>query len=139
MTVPGSNLLAQALRAIKPVQIQYFKFQGRTLNASKQWMPTYAAGVPIWASVQAVPRNTYAQYGLDFQRDYIKIFAQEDVVDLDRDSSGDQFIYNYDLFQLESENRWFLQDGWASCLAVKVTSDVPYPVAPGASPKKRKS
>jgi hypothetical protein len=127
MTVPGSNLLAQALRAIKPVQIQYLKFQSRSPNASKQWIPVFADPVPIWASVQAVPRSTYAQYGLDFQRDYIKIFAQEDVVDLDRDSSGDRFIYNDDLFQLESENRWFLQDGWASCLAVKVTNDVVTP------------
>lgn len=120
MTVPGSNLLSQALRVIKPVSFQYLQFQNRSVNASKQWVPTFAAPITVWGSVQAVPRNTYAQYGLDLQRDYIKIFVREDVIDLDRDSSGDRFIYNNDLFQLESENRWFLQDGWASCLAVKV-------------------
>lgn len=127
MPVPGSNLLAQALRVIKPVQIQYLQFSSRALNASKQWIPTFLDPITIYGSVQAVPRNTYAQYGLDLQRDYVKIFAQEDVVDLDRDSSGDRFIYNGEVFQLESENRWFVQDGWASCLAVKVTGVVTNP------------
>lgn len=118
--IPGSNLFRQAIRLIAPMEIQYLKFLGRTQNQVRVWVSNYAPAVPIWASVQAVQRSSYNALGLDFQKNYIKIFADVDVVDLQRDSAGDQYIYNSKIYQIEDQTSWFVMDGWASVMAVEV-------------------
>ena len=120
MTTPGSNLFAQAIRLIAPTRIQYFEYTGRTQNAARQWVASFAEPVELIASVQMVPRAKYVQYGLDFQRQYIKVWASQDFIDLARDASGDKFTWGGSVYQLESQNTWFLQDGWASCMAVEI-------------------
>jgi hypothetical protein len=120
VSTPGSNLFKQAIRLIKPTNITYYKWLGRTLNPVKQWISAYADPIVIKASVQAVSRNVYQQLGLDLQKQYIKIFAPVDFFDLSRDTSGDKFVWNGHLYQLNSQTDWFIQDGWASCLAVDV-------------------
>jgi hypothetical protein len=117
---PGSNLFLRAIRLIKPTTVQYLKFSGRTQNAARQWVAAFETAVPIQASVQAVARSSYTDMGLDFQKNYIKIFAAANLVNIKRDSSGDRFIYNGMLYQIEDQNTWFLLDGWASCIAVEV-------------------
>ncbi len=119
--IPGSNLLRSALRLIKPTQILYLQATGRTQNAVKQFVATFADPVPLMASVQAVNRDTYNELGLDFQKNYIKVFASKNIVDLGRDTSGDRLIFNGKLYQIESQVDWFVMDGWASCLAVYVS------------------
>jgi hypothetical protein len=117
---PGSNLLNDAFQSIDPTEIQYYTFVSRALNAARQWVSTFAAPVPVWACVQAVHRSKYTEYGLDFQRNYAKIWASMDTVDLDRDTSGDQFTWNGRRYQLVDDTNWFIQDGWASALAVDI-------------------
>lgn len=120
MSTPGSNLFKQAIKVIRPTQIPYLRFTSRTLNAARQWVPGYDDAVGITASVQMVPRSVYAQYGLDMQKIYIKVFAAEGLIDIQRDTSSDRLQWNGALFQIDSNNDWFLQDGWMSCLAVKI-------------------
>lgn len=72
------------------------------------------------ASVQAVPRDTYVRMGLDLQRNYVSVFASVDAIDLERDAQGDRFVFDGSEYQIESENSWFLRDGWAECLAVEI-------------------
>ena len=120
MPVPGSNLLRSALRLIRPTTISYEMYATRTLNAARQWVATYQPAFPLTCSVQAVDRKNYVEYGLDFQKNYVQLFASQDIIDIDRDSSGDRFTWNGRLFQLESRNNWFAQDGWASAIAVEV-------------------
>jgi hypothetical protein len=117
---PGSNLLAQALRLIKPTTIQYLKYSGRTLNAARQYVASFDAPVDVLVSLQAVARSAYKNLDLDFQRNYLKVFAQLDTVDIARDSSGDRFVINGKYYQIEGQNNWFAVDGWASCLIVEV-------------------
>jgi hypothetical protein len=125
VTVPGSNLLRRASRLIKFQTLQYYQFNTRAQNAAFQEVSYFNAPFPLKASVQAVSRNTYAQLGLDLQRQYLNVFASLDMIDLDRDASGDQFIWaerpgqNW-LCQLESETSWYSRDGWAECLAVRI-------------------
>jgi hypothetical protein len=67
--------------------------------------------------------------GLDFNADYIQLWAALNMVDLTRDSSGDRLQWNGEWYQMKSEQSWYEQDGWAQALAVKVSnvSDVPAP------------
>lgn len=120
MSIPGSNLLRQARSLIKFQTVEYFPFVSRQLNASRQWVSTFGASFQLSASVQAVPRSRYADMGLEFNGEYIQLYAMLDIVDLRRDSSGDRLIWNGDLYQMESGKSWFIQDGWAQALAVKV-------------------
>lgn len=117
---PGSNLFKRAIRAIKPTTIQYLAYTDRTLNAARQWVPGYAAAVPITASVQMVARSVYGDYGLDFQKVYLKVFAATNIIDVQRDTSSDRFIWNGWIYQVDSNNDWFVQDGWVSCIAVRI-------------------
>ena len=125
MIVPGSNLLKMAHRLIRFQQVTYFMAEGRELNAARQWVPTFLPGIPLAASVQAVSRNSYAAMGLDFNSLYVNIWASLDLVDLKRDSSGDRFIYNDQLYQMSKGQNWFSQDGWAMCVAQMIQDKPP--------------
>jgi hypothetical protein len=110
--VPGSNLLIQAFAAITPITVQYYAFQSRSTNGIGQFVSTYAPPVPVTASVQAVPREVYQEFGLDFQKNYVMIFALVDSTDLDRDQTGDQFkLPDGRIYQVVSEADWFGEDG----------------------------
>lgn len=120
MSVPGGNLLRKASKLIKFQTVQYYTATSRTLNAARQYVPGFSAAVPLRASVQAVNRSSYAEMGLNFNSFYAQVYASLNMVDLQRDSSGDRFIYNGDLYQMENGQSWFAQDGWATCLAVRI-------------------
>lgn len=115
---PGSNVLLEAFAAVDPQSIQYLAFQGRAQSASYRYVSEYSDPVPILASVQMVPRSMYLQYGLNVQKRYIKVFAAIDAVDVQRDTSSDRFIWSGGLYQIDSNNDWFVQDGWMSCIAI---------------------
>jgi hypothetical protein len=120
MRVPGGNLLKSARRLIKFESVQYFQTTGREKNAARQYVGTYAAGVPLSCSVQSVDRAKYTQLGLSLEKFYVQVWASMNMVDIQRDSSGDQFIYDGALYQLADGRTWFKQDGWASCFAVRI-------------------
>lgn len=135
MPIPGSNLFNRASRLIRRNPIQYYPFVSRVKNQARQWVSTFGPMQTILASVQAVPRDTYVQLGLDLQRNYVAVFAAIDVVDLERDSSGDQFVFDGSVYQIESQNTWFLRDGWAECIAVEIGRGTqPKLTAPAPSP-----
>lgn len=120
MSIPGINLLNLAFSVIKPTDIPYIKWNSRQLNALKQYIDVYDAAVPLRASVQAVNRARYVDMGLDFQKDYVKIWASANLISLDRDYSGDIFMWNNKQYKLVDNTDWDIQDGWASSLAVRV-------------------
>lgn len=124
--IPGSNLYLMARRLIGGGVIRYQYYVSRELNAARQWVSTYADAFDMDVSIQAVDRNSYVEYGLDFQKNYVRIYTNDNVVDIERDSSGDRFWWNGRFYQLESQNPWFQIDGWSSALAVDV--------GPGAKP-----
>lgn len=118
--IPGSNLLRRASRLIRQFPVQYYQFNSRVTNSVGQQISAFNPPVTLPASVQAVERSSYAQLGLDLQRNYVNIYVPADIIDLDRDYSGDQFTYQGALYQIETQNDWFIQDGWAAGMAVKV-------------------
>ncbi len=130
--IPGSNLFNRASRLIQRKPILYFPFINRVKNNARQWVSTFGPMQEIPASVQAVPRATYVALGLDFQKNYVNVFAAVNAVDLQRDSSGDQFVFDGGVYQIESNTTWFLSDGWVECMAVLIgLGSAPELVAPG--------
>lgn len=104
-------------------------------NAARQWVATFGPAQAMAASVQSVPRETYVALGLDLQRNYVTVFAAADIVDLQRDSSGDQFVSDGVIYQIESQTSWYLRDGWAECFAVEIgKGNAPKTVAPAPAP-----
>lgn len=120
MSSPGSNLLKRAQKLIKFGAVQYYATTGRTMNTARQWIATFAAASTLSASVQAVPRANYAKEGLDFNKFYVRVFASLKMTTLDRDTSGDRFIYGGDLYAFAEGENWFAQDGWATVLAIRI-------------------
>lgn len=118
--IPGSNIYRAARRLIGGSTIRYQPYATRAQNAAKQWVTTYGDAFDMDVSIQAVDRNSYVEYGLDFQKNYVRIYTDYDVIDIERDTSGDRFWWQGRFYQLESDNPWFQMDGWSSALAVDV-------------------
>ena len=118
--IPGSNILNMALSVIAKTGFQYYKYSSRTANSVGQYESTYNPPQNLLGSVQAVPRNLYEQYGLEFQKRYVKFFVSKDVLDVSRDVSGDMIVYCGNNYQVLSITPWFSVDGWVEILAVQV-------------------
>lgn len=121
--VPGSNLLDDALSLIDTTPLTYYQYLGRTTNAIGLDVASYAPGVPITASVQAVPRSHYQQMGLDYSKTYIMIWSSANLTDLGRGRAGDQVGFNGQRYELKDEADWTPIDGWNSVLAIRVADD----------------
>jgi len=117
---PGSNILNRALRLISPQAFSYFANTGRIKQPNGQFVPAFAPPLALSGSVQPVPRNLYEQYGLDFQKNYVTVFVSKNILDLDRNVSGDLIVFSTKTFQCESKTDWFMQDGWDSILCVQI-------------------
>ena len=63
------------------------------------------------------------QYGLDLQKDYYTFYTSNDVLDIQRDVSGDQLIFNGKRYQVESNNDWYPMDGWKGIICVYIKDD----------------
>lgn len=120
MSVPGSNLLNKALSVISRQSFQYLAFASRTPNAIGQDVTTYATPVTASGSVQPVPRSLFYNLGLDLQKNYFNFFLAKNVIDIARDVSGDQFVFNGRLFQCLSKTDWYMIDGWDQVLTVEI-------------------
>ena len=121
---PGSDLLADAFTVIDTIQIEYMQYGARVLNPVGQWVTTYMPAVPVQASVQAVPREKYTFLGLDLQKNYVSIFVQLPVIDIDRDQTGDRFVLpDGRMYQIDSQTDWYAVDGWVGpVICVKVSA-----------------
>ena len=127
MNVPGSNILKMALTVLHRQIIHYYKFGYRTLNNIGQDVTVYQSPIPVRGSFQPVPRNLYQVYGLDLQKEYYNFYSLNNVLDIDRDISGDQIAFNGQRYQCESANDWFVTDKWKGILCVRIGLDTPLP------------
>ena len=118
--VPGMNLLNMALTVIQRQSVQYYQYDGRTLNAVGQDVTTYLAPVTKVGSWQPIPRHLYEQLGLDLQKNYFNFYTSNDVLDVQRDVSGDQIVFEGSKYQCESNTEWYKLDGWKGVLCVYI-------------------
>ena len=129
--IPGQNLLNMALTVIARQGLTYYKFAGRALNSVGQDITTFDPPITLVGSWQPVPRQLYQQYGLDFQKDYFTFYTSNNVLDLERDISGDQIAFNGQRYQCESDNDWYQLDGWKGILCVHIGPDISDPAVWG--------
>lgn len=122
MIVPGSNLLNMAFSLIGQQVVAWEVFQGMTTNDAGVDVPTWATPVDIGGSLQPVPKSLIQQLGLDWTKNYINFYASRDIGDVVRDKTGDRITYAGKVYQVLSDNDWFMQDGWKGVMAVEVTN-----------------
>lgn len=118
--IPGMNILNTALTVIARQEALYHRAVSRGTNAIGQWVTTYAAPVPIRGSIQAVPRETYQNLGLDYQKNYLSCYFTGNVSGIQRGESGDQMTWNGRRYQFLSESEWYAMDGWNGLMAVEI-------------------
>ena len=123
--IPGLNLYQMASQLIGGSAYTYFAQNPRTLDGRGLWTTTYAAGVPLTDSIQAVSRTLYTALGLDFARYYIMVYTDNPLLVVERDGSGDQIEFDGARYQLLSNNDWRPIDGWEGVLAVRLNATVP--------------
>lgn len=120
MSVPGINLLGLAMTAIGQQTPTVYKFVSRATNAAGIDVPTYAAGVPVSGSLQAVPTRDYERLGLNWDETYVMFYTPYQLITVARDGSGDRLVYGGLHYVCESMTDWQQQDGWNAVLAVNV-------------------
>lgn len=118
--IPGSNLLGRALKVIAKQTLSYYKFAGRTLNDVGQDITAYDAPVDIKGSFQAVNQSLYEMNGLDLQKSYFIFYVEQGLMDIERDTSGDQLEFFGRRYQVQSNAEWIDIDGWIGLLCVEV-------------------
>ena len=119
--VPGGNILEDAFAAIGTLTCKYIPWKTRSINEVGQWASLYGTAVDVEVSIQAVDREMYVELGLDFQKDYLTIYAMVDATNIDRNTTGDRFVLpDGKTYQIESIRSWFLMDGWMCALCIKV-------------------
>jgi hypothetical protein len=118
--IPGANILKIALTAIAYQTVSYYAFVSRMTNEIGNDITVYATPVNVVGSLQPVSRALYQTYGLDLSKDYYTFYSSTPFVDVGREVSGDQIIFNSKTLQCESEVNWFDLDGWVGVLCVLV-------------------
>lgn len=121
--IPGSNLLNMAFSVIAKQTIIYYKYVGRTLNDIGQDITEYDTGTILLGSFQPVPKQLYELYGLDLQKEYFTFYVSANLLDIERNVSGDQIAFKGQRYQCESNNDWFKIDGWKGILCVHIGYD----------------
>lgn len=121
--IPGQNILNMALTVIAQQTVIYYHDLGRSLNNVGQYKTQYATGITMVGSFQPVPRKLYQAYDLDLQRSYFTFHTSHNLLDVNRDVSGDQIAFNGKRFQCESNDEWFSLDGWKEILCVHIGDD----------------
>lgn len=117
----GGNLLNLAFKLIPPQTVSYSQYTGKTTNEIGLDVTSYAAAVPIKGSFQPVPRSKLEAMGLDFNKSYCQFYTSTAMNDLQRDATGDRFVFAGITYQVISNTEWFNVDGWNGSLAVAVT------------------
>lgn len=122
MIVPGANILKMAERLVSTQSFVYNRFKERETNGIGYDVATYYPPVAVRGSIQPIQRALYAQMGLDLQKNYYNIYLSKGIVDIRRDTSGDQFDFNCKKYQVLSITDWYAMDGWDQVLVVEVPS-----------------
>lgn len=121
MTVPGSNLLVDALDLIESQTVSYLQATGSTTTPAGRKVPAFAAPVSVTrGSLQPIPKSRYQFLGLDLTKEYVIWYVSRAVVGVARDTSGDRIVYAGRTFQLQSLAMWFAQDGWVAATCVEI-------------------
>lgn len=114
------NLLLRAFKLTGFQTVQWYSAVSNVTNEIGLQVVTWAYPEPVQAQVQPVPRNLFQSLGLDFQKEYVIIYAPVKMNDVTRNRSGDQFVFSAYRYQILSNTEWFPINGWNGQMAVKI-------------------
>lgn len=113
------NVLLKALSAVPPSSLVYKKFLGNKRALNGILLPDYADSVVISsASIQPVPTRVYQMLGLDFQREYRRVFVPTAAVSLEGQLSSDIFEFDGKVWRSVGNTPWNSYDGWNELIVV---------------------
>jgi len=115
-----NNLLAQAHQLIPKQTISYSKWTGSETNTNLINVDTYDDAVESQVKINAVKSRLYRTLGLDYKKNYVRLFSIPSVSGLSRINNGDQFIFDGKNYQVEAQTGWFATAGWDSFVCVEV-------------------
>ena len=116
-----NNLLNTALRVIPKQSIDYYRFLSRTTNEVGRDVSIYADPLKVIGSLQAVSWDRLQFLGLDSEKEYVAFYTASDLLNIERDTSGDQLAYQGKRYQIIGKpNDWVRQDGWNGVLCVRI-------------------
>ena len=118
--IPGANILEMALSVIASQTVTYYKFIERSLNEVGQDISVFMEPQQLQGSFQPMPKDAYNSFGLDLQQEYFIFYVSKKIIDLDRDTSGDQLVFGGDRFQCLSNTEWYNLDGWKAVVCVRI-------------------
>jgi hypothetical protein len=115
------NLLNMAMTLIGSQQFTWNKFLSTSLNSIGQDVSIYSPPICVYGQVQAVPRELFDKFGLLFQKKYLIFYISKDIMEIDRNISGDQIVFNGKTYKCLYETDWFQINGWSGVIAVQIT------------------
>lgn len=120
MSTPGSDLLRQALRMVRPVPFDYYRALGRTVNAKYRETVAYAPVQEIWGSPQPLSSARVQQLGLKATRNYMTFYASDNFASPSREGAADLFHFGGKAYEAVDGVSWVVQDGWEGVVAAEV-------------------
>lgn len=114
------NLLAQAHQLIPKQTISYSRWESSETNDKMLDVDTYAPAVDSRVKINAVKSSLIKKLGLDYKKNYIRLFSTPSVSGLSRINNGDQFTFNGKKYQVEVQTGWFATAGWDSFVCIEV-------------------
>lgn len=113
------NVLLKALSVIPPSSVLYRKFKGNNRAPNGMLLPEFEEGVLIQnASVQPVSTRVYQMLGLNFQKEYRRIFVPTAAVALEGQLSSDIFEFDNKVWRSIGNTPWHSYDGWNEIIVV---------------------
>jgi hypothetical protein len=120
-----SNLLLQALSVIPPKSVTYMKFKANVRTPNGVLVPQYESPIFVaQAHVQPVSKEAYHKLGLDFQKEYRRVWIPKDVVAMEGQLSSDKLRFDNRDWIVWGDTTWETYDGWNELLVVAEKSRI---------------
>lgn len=115
-----NNLLQMAHQLIPYQSAQYFQFTGKVKGLNLLETSQYSPPTPVKVKINAVKSGLIKRLGLDYNKNYMRLFSTPAVSGLSRVNDGDQFEFDGRRWQIETQTGWFATAGWDSFVMVDV-------------------
>lgn len=113
MTIPGSDLLAEALTVINGTELLWYRSQGRAQDAEGNWVTSFADPVTVDGSWQPIDSSKYEYLGLDVQRSYQIFYTHAPIQTVEANKTPDFIVANGRKWVAQKDvSNWLAYDGW---------------------------
>lgn len=114
------NLLNQALATLRKTPISYEQYASQNVGFGGVAQNSYNAPITVSNAIaQPLSNKLYKDYGLDFQKRYMRFFLSSNALALENSNvSPDRITYEGTTWIVISVKQWYLYDGWNEIIAI---------------------